>query len=68
MTKEEIIDKACNRLEGWESEKDIIEDAINEYAKQAVIKELISLIEDVSTQAYWPAIIKHRIKSLQESK
>lgn len=36
-TKEEILDKAEKALEGWRSGRDIVEDAMDEYAKQQAI-------------------------------
>ena len=38
MTKEDIIDKYTDQLESWKPERDIIEDAIDEYAKQQAIE------------------------------
>lgn len=39
--------------------------AATEYAYAAIICELEDLLENHSTQSYWPAIIKHRINQLK---
>ncbi len=42
-----------------------IDKAVTEYAHSHVISELEDLLNRHSTQAYWPAIIKERIKQLK---
>ena len=42
-----------------------IRDAADEYVHDSIVRELESLLETNSTQAYWPAIIKERIKQLK---
>jgi hypothetical protein len=42
-----------------------IDQAVTTYAYEYVIKELESLLQNNSTQAYWPAIIKQRINQLK---
>jgi len=36
MTKEEIIDKAVDALESWRSQRDIVEEAMDEWAGQMI--------------------------------
>jgi hypothetical protein len=42
-----------------------IDKAATEYAHLFVISELENLLQEHSTQAYWPAIIKQRINQLK---
>lgn len=44
-----------------------ISKAADEYAHDSVISELQSLLDENSTQAYWPAIIKQRINQLKSN-
>ena len=42
-----------------------IDTAVVEYSNSVVVSELEDLLNRHSTQAYWPAIIKERIKQLK---